>query len=357
MLESRFSGTISNDMTVKKNRILFRTSGGKAPKKQLGMGHVFRCINLAKTFKDEEIFFLVEDYGTVRDILLKNHFENIIVLKKNIDIETDILLTLDIIRSKKIDVVLIDKFKVKSRFVSKVGSITKTVVISDLNKIDYNCDLIVNGFIGFKNQHLMNKFRKKCLLGPKYQILDDKFAKNKKQITPIFDLIVTVGGFDESKIIVMILKTLKKFKEKIKSKIILGPATKSSHVIKKLEKELGSSVKILQQTTNMKKEISSARFGICSGGITTYEFATMNKAFAIISQVKHQTKTAKIWNELGIATDLGIASSTTPKKIEAFIEKNISNSNYMKRKQNMVDGRGSFRVQKEILKLIKEKKD
>lgn len=27
----------------------------------------------------------------------------------------------------------------------------KTVVISDLKKIDYQADLIVNGFIGFKN--------------------------------------------------------------------------------------------------------------------------------------------------------------------------------------------------------------
>ena len=43
-------------MTQKKN-ILFRVSGGRAFNKELGLGHVYRAINLALELKPNNIFF------------------------------------------------------------------------------------------------------------------------------------------------------------------------------------------------------------------------------------------------------------------------------------------------------------
>ena len=50
-------------------RILFRTAGGRDVKKQLGMGHIFRCINLSKEFKKNQVYFLTEDFGSVNKTL------------------------------------------------------------------------------------------------------------------------------------------------------------------------------------------------------------------------------------------------------------------------------------------------
>ena len=65
-------------------KILIKTAGGKAPKKELGMGHIYRAINIAKNLKDQEIFFLVEDFGSASKIIKKNNFKNILKIKKTL---------------------------------------------------------------------------------------------------------------------------------------------------------------------------------------------------------------------------------------------------------------------------------
>ena len=48
---------------MRKLNILFRVSGGRAPGKELGNGHIFRSMHLAHHFKKHNILFLLEDYG------------------------------------------------------------------------------------------------------------------------------------------------------------------------------------------------------------------------------------------------------------------------------------------------------
>ena len=43
---------------MKKLNILIRVSGGKAPGKEIGYGHVFRSLNLALNFRDHRVLFL-----------------------------------------------------------------------------------------------------------------------------------------------------------------------------------------------------------------------------------------------------------------------------------------------------------
>ena len=68
---------------------------------------------------------------------------------------------------------------------------------------------------------------------------------------------------------------------------------------------------VVNETKNMRKEISETSFGFCAGGITTYEFATMNIPFAIIFQYKHQLLTAKAWEKRKIAYNLGLPSNNS----------------------------------------------
>ena len=56
-------------------KILFRTSGGRNPKRELGFGHIYRCVNLCKELSSHEILFLIEDYGTVSSILKENNLK------------------------------------------------------------------------------------------------------------------------------------------------------------------------------------------------------------------------------------------------------------------------------------------
>ena len=310
------------------------------------MGHIFRCLNLASELKTE-IFFLIEDYGNITKIIRQSGFKNCQKLKNNVSLQEDIKKIKEFIEKEKIDIVVLDKFGVKQKLVREIGKKSKTVVISDLKRINFSADLVINGFIGFKNQVKKNNFGSRCLLGPKFQVLNKNFSSPINQ-TKKYDMLITLGGFDEQNIIETILEILIKIKSNLKVKIILGPATIKNKKIIQLEKDL-KLVKIIQRTKNMQREIASAHFGICSGGITSYEFASMGVPFGIISQVKHQEKTATEWEKLKISKKLGLFNKKSIKKIEKFL---LEINNFEHRtKTNKIDGKGVIRVSKEILKL------
>ena len=97
--------------------ILIRTSGGRAPKKELGLGHIYRSVNLAHFLKPNQIFFLVEDFGGSKKII--NDFGyGVFLLPKNIDVSSDIQKTISFIKRKKIDMVIVDRYKIKNTYLN-----------------------------------------------------------------------------------------------------------------------------------------------------------------------------------------------------------------------------------------------
>ena len=333
----------------KRLSILIRTSGGLAPKKQLGFWHIYRSINLADQLKPNKIHFLVEDFGGAKGIITTRGYRNVNSLKKEISLEADITETLNIIKKEGIDILIIDRYKLKNQYVRALTKIVKTVVISDLRIIDFPAHLVINGFIGFSNQIKINRFGTKCVLGPKYQILNKNFIK-KIESEKITTVLATFGGFDENNIIEMFLDSAESYLDSIKMKIILGPGTNRSRKIITFERKYKKNLTIVQKTNLMHKEIAHAKFGICSGGITSYEFAAFNVPFAIVSQVRHQLITSRQWEKRKLAYDLGLAGRLTKKRISVYLNRIMKNKIKLQN-LNLVDGFGSERVANEILKL------
>jgi len=339
---------------LKQQKILFRVSGGISPNTQLGMGHIFRCINLADNLENFQINFLIEDYGKSTKVFEQRGFKRLFFLKSKISTEDDIEFTKQLILKEKIDLLIIDKYQVSISYIRSITKYVKTIVISDLEQINFPSDLVINGFIGFRNQVSFNKYGTRCLMGPSFQILKKSFIQNiksKKQ----FHLLATFGGYDEHNLTEKLLQILPKYLDFIKVKIILGPATTPSKKIQFLAKKYSNSLEIIPQTKDLRNYIAKANFGICSGGITSYEFARLGVPFAIICQHKHQIITAKEWEKLELALNLGFPNSTTPKKIDNYIQKIMENKTCLKKNTKIIDGKGSYRISKEIKKLLSVK--
>ena len=328
-------------------KILFRTAGGRDVKRQLGMGHIFRCINLSKEFRKHEVYFLTEDFGSVNKTLREYDIKNILRLKPNAIDKDAIKRTRNIVKREKIDVLIIDKFGITKKYVSKVRKFVRVVVISDLENIDFDADLVVNGFIGFRNGIKYNKYKTRCLLGPKFQIINKIYSK-KSQSKKEYDVLITVGGFDARNIIKKVINRLSIIKHQLKICVILGPATTNITKLKKVINQNVHQFTIVKKTNNMKKLISRSRFGICGGGITTYEFASQQVPFAIICQYPHQIITAKVWERKKIAKNLRFIRNN--KEIDFLVRQIIDGTVKMK-KTNTVDGLGVVRIANEISKL------
>jgi len=332
----------------KKLRILFRTGGGRKRDKELGLGHIFRCSNLAKFLDTKQIYFLLEDFGGAKNILNSLGYNDVSIIKKY-SIEKDLEQTKKMIKNLKIDVVIIDRYKIDPIYVKKIRKYVKTVVISDLKKIAFNADLVVSGFIGYENQIYHNRYDTKCLLGPKYQILNKKFITDNKRKRKTYDFLATFGGNDENNINKLILEVISKENIVINNgKVILGPITKINKNIMNYIKN--KKIELVKESHNIFSDISKTQLGFCSGGITSYEFACLKVPFVIICQVKHQLKTAKEWEKKGFAINLGMPNNRTSKKIKEIFKKR-SNLGLIQNKK-IIDGKGGLRVKREIYQLF-----
>ena len=341
-----------HNLERKKLRILFRTSGGRAIGKELGLGHLYRCLNLAETLKKNELFFLVEDYGGIRKVLDKYCIGNVFFLRKNTELRADISKTISIVKEKKIDVLIVDIYNVRHQYLRSLKQYTKVVFLSDLHRIDFPAHLVVNGFVGYRNRIVKNKYGARCVLGPRFQILNEGFAK-KNHVRKTYKLLCTFGGFDEYNIVKIVIEQLLKLPNRIKTRVILGPSTPKSMELFKLCRRYGKDLSLVKHTDNMKKEICSSEFGMCSGGISSYEFASQGIRFAIICQVKHQLITAMEWQRKHVAINLGLIHdrNTKQKVVQLLSELTENRLPYRKSRKSYVDGLGSIRVVREILKL------
>ena len=317
-------------MAAKKLKILFRTYGGKVKNKQTGLGHIFRCINLSYYLKQSaDIHFLVEDYGGVKQIINDYGFNNFSSLKKNISLDADLKKT--------------------------IQYIVKTVIITDLENVNLPVDILVNGYIGLKNQKYKNKHNSLCLVGPSYQILNQKFSKKSKSVRKKYDILITFGGLDERGIVNIFLDSLNENVKKLKIKIILGPIANKSKKVLQFSKKYSKNIEFVHETKNMYNEILKSKFGFTTGGVTTYEFASMNVPFAIICDDKHQIPTAKEWNKRKAGINLGFLDETTPIKINSVVMDILTKNMNHFFKSNLVDGLGAKRVSVEIFKIAKLK--
>ena len=343
-------------MTQKKLKILFRTYGGKIKNKQTGLGHIFRCINLSYHLKQHsEIHFLVEDYGGVKKIINQYGFKKFSSLEKNVTLTSDIKKTIQYINKNKIDVLIIDKHKTNTKYLKKLKNFVKTVIISDLTNVNLPVDILVNGYIGLENRKYKNKHNSLCLVGPSYQILNNKFSNKSKSLHKKYDILVTFGGLDEKGMADLFLDSLNEYVRELKIKIILGPiATKSKKVLE-FSKKYSKNIEFIQETKNMHNEILKSKFGFTTGGVTTYEFASMNVPFVVICDDLHQIPTAREWDKKNAAINLGFLNSRTSKKITKVVADIAEGKmNYVSNK-NIVDGLGAKRVSSEIFKLFNSK--
>ena len=153
---------------------------------------------------------------------------------------------------------------------------------------------------------------------------------------------------EEKKIGEKLIRSIRKNKLNIKVKLILGPATQFNRE-EEFSNDHNHLISIAQSTDDMLKEIQNAEFGLCSGGLTSYEFASQKIPFGIICQHSHQLSTAKEWKKKGVAENLGVVSQKTEKKIVSFLKSILVNK--MLKKKNLVDGMGAKRVVSEIFGL------
>ena len=208
--------------------IIFRVDSSDV----IGTGHVIRCLNLAEYYKNNNIEFICKDlpFNLIEDIskkfkVNKLKLKNYSNITFNINTwlgeswEIDCKKTINIIKDKKIDWIIIDHYNIDYKWENMIKPYVKNImVIDDYTNRKHDCNILLNQQI---DSDLGDKIYKniinnncKLFLGNKYIIFNKNFFDilNKikiKKINELNRINIFMGGSDPDNITLSIIEICK----------------------------------------------------------------------------------------------------------------------------------------------------
>jgi UDP-2,4-diacetamido-2,4,6-trideoxy-beta-L-altropyranose hydrolase len=321
----------------------------------IGSGHFFRCYSIAKNLKKVglKVVFVVNNEKSIKEHLGKVKIPYIVLKSKN---ENDRIKKCEVL-SEKIEVFLIDLPFKNEQYSKNLKNKCKTIIIDDIGNKKIRSQLLFNG-------HVVDKFQKydinekitKYFFGPKYMILRNEFETiRRRKIVPrgkICKILLTFGGSDDSNLSTKISSYF--ISRSYNVTIVLGPSYSNQKKLNKIIQK-NKNFQLIKNEKNMAKLFSKHDLVISSSGITAYELACLGIPCILIPSDKYQEKTAIALAKKGFGMNYGFWDDD----LDRFEQIISSMTNQLIRKKmyvagrKLVDGKGTSRIIKQIIKLIK----
>ena len=335
----------------------------------IGIGHLMRTFRIAtKLQKNGNKCFFYLDYN-LRFKNILNNFKTFNLYKKNIKFinqSNDAKLFLNSVYTKE-GIVVVDDYRLNHVWEKKVSYKNyKIVVIDDLINNKHFCDYYINAKPDYylkSNFNHKNILKKNCkmLIGPNYNMIDCT-KKNKSQ-NNFFNLLFYNGGGGNLKQIYNIIKGILEidldYIKKIKIIIILGPFSKNKQNILNIAKK-NKNIKIINNSFNINKIISSADLIVGSAGNLVYESAFYKIPTLLFQISENQVTDLKSIEKLGHYFVLNKKNFSQYKKVSLLISSMIKNFSRMRKLCNKseikIDNKGIDRILKSIFNKKNEEK-
>ena len=325
-----------------------------------GGGHFYRCLNLAKSLKNKNTYFIIDKTSLYfKKILALNKFKYFELKKNKSNLlyeKYDSRKTLEILKNnKEFDLIIVDNYSLGKKWEISIKNLVKKIlVIDDLNR-SHDCDFFLNQNLPIHEKKKYKiPFNCKKLLGPKYCILDPIYQKFKKKIkkkNKINNIILFMGVTDSAKLTYKILNAfLDKDLLKYNLKIVVGNNNKDLRKIKRLSK-IRKKTEVHYKMDNLAKLIQKSDLGISSGGSVIWEYLYFSLPNLILSHSKKQFLNSIFLKKMKYSQIIG-NKNIHLNKLTENIKKKISILEKIKllhNKKFLVDGRGTARIKKTVL--------
>jgi UDP-2,4-diacetamido-2,4,6-trideoxy-beta-L-altropyranose hydrolase len=311
---------------------------------QIGLGHVYRAINLAKALKKIKIkVFFITKSNIVKKLAPKH---NVILLTKTSSLEK-------IISEIKPNVIVIDKLHEQSKMIKSFKKFAKVIAIDYIGENKSLLDIGINMLYPISGIKNCNSYS-----GLEYSILNQRF-QNEKPIRinkTAKRLLIIQGGSDTPCFTPRILGALNDLDLDIKITIVLGPAFKCWNKLDKAKRNSEKPHKIFHNVKNMNSLMKTHDIAITGGGMTLLEFSRLGIPSIVICGAKFENETAKLLEKNGFGVNLGFNNNLPKRKLISAV-KNLITDYKTRQKMNtigprLVDGKGAHRVAQIIGSLI-----
>lgn len=321
------------------------------------MGHMVRCIHLAKAFKTigHDVHFLTNEAST--DYLKSMEWiESVRVVNDHFE-QFEHMLDLT-----KEDCVIVDSYAAGNPYFNSIRDYgAKVAYIDDLDQLVYEVDILING--SFKLEYDSDYTKRQVnshhrLIGPKYCILNPTFQNKRKALREsINHVLVTTGSIDLKDFIYDFICELSQ-KAYFNQLVFHVPIGRHFSNIKRIEAlEAFGNVKTYRDLNDLSEIMMVSDIGITAGGTTIYEFMAIGLPIIGVSLVDNQVellcKMAQSGLLVHVKPEPDKELSTSAMERFENIRSHPSELRAMVSKTSVIDARGAERIATYISRVLR----
>ncbi|MEN2775434.1 UDP-2,4-diacetamido-2,4,6-trideoxy-beta-L-altropyranose hydrolase [Acetivibrio clariflavus] len=350
-------------------KVAIRADGSK----NIGMGHVMRCLSLAKGFRNSgiDVLFL----SKYEQGILKIREEGFEAIEFSHDTEThyegfcyggakflgkEAEEIIEVLKDKNIDVLFIDSYNVSEEFFLKLKPFVKKLCyIDDINKFSYPVDVLINGNITGEYLNYESYYKDEImLLGLKYNLIREEFKglPDRKTNRAVKEIMITTGGsdpFDLSYRLSQIILSDSTFKN-IKINIVAGSGFENIDRLRELKRK-NTDIEIYENVSKMSEIMLKSDVAISAGGSTLYELCACGTPTLAVIVAENQRAVVDMLCTKGYIESLGWYNNFSDEefllKLKNLCENFEKREHYSKKMQKLVDGNGVKRIVDTIVKI------
>jgi UDP-2,4-diacetamido-2,4,6-trideoxy-beta-L-altropyranose hydrolase len=338
---------------------------------RIGSGHVSRCLSLAKVLGENGVqsSFVCRHMPDSLAARIRSRAHELIRLPavqargpdEEADTYADAQQTKDALRGRRCDWVIVDHYALDFRWEKALREIARRImVIDDLADRRHECDLLLdqNYYVDLDSRYeglLAPEAR--CLLGPRYALLDPQFAAARVNSDPaqVERLFVSVGASDPFRICMKAVDSLHKFAPaSLGAEIVAGSDTAA--VIDARSSANGlPSVTVHEYIDNIASVMARCTMAVGAGGSSTWERCAIGLPSIVIVTAENQRKMAVDLAQTGVIVLLGEGKDVSAETIYSALAELRGDALRRTRMRsdgmNLVDGEGAYRVTKRIMEM------
>lgn len=335
--------------------------------REIGTGHIMRCIALAQSWRDHggKVKFITYCSNAFLINRIINEGFSLQRLSKSFPDPADVCSYLEYtadfrFKKNKANWIVLDGYQFGPEYqtaVKKTGY--KVLIIDDMAHLPiYHADILLNQNISGNNLNYNIDSGTTLLLGNQYVMLRKEFLALKKirsKDDKVKKILVTLGGADTQNVTITVLKALSRFgRSGLKIKVVAGPVNPHVLALKSQIQMSDVDIEVLTSVNDMPSLIFWADLAVSGGGSTCWELAFHGMPFLIIVLAENQIDIAKGLDDAGAAINLGWHRELTEdfifSRIDELVEDQEMRHSLSQNSSDLIDGQGTERIIKEMEK-------
>lgn len=321
--------------------------------KIIATGHVMRCLAIADEFlfHGENSTFIVTDREAA-DFIEKKGYNTILLHSSYDELENELDELKEIISQYAIDRIIVDSYFVTERYFRELKGVTSVTYIDDMNAFFYDVDRIVAPGNWISRERYLDRYSGsgvKLLLGTAYVPLRKEF-QNLSGNHNVIDVMITTGGTDTYEMARRLLDRISVTHSEWKVSAI-----SSSQKVRDKYGNGNGNISVLSGISNMAEVMMGAKTAISASGTTLFELCVCGVPTVCFSFADNQLEFADTMGQEGIMEYVGDARYSDTivediiEKIEFLMYNDGKRRELASRMSNLVDGRGTERIYKDIM--------